>query len=84
MLQNRSATPLLTKLLWDDRCPPCADNGMLTGIDATFADISHGYSEHVWEATAPGHQMGEQASVRILNTATAEWSLNMNVQEFVF
>ena len=61
-----------------------ADNGMLTAIDASFTNIPVGYSEHVWEATAPGHQMGSQASVRLVNTESAEWSLNMNVQEFVF
>ena len=61
-----------------------ADNGMLTALDATFNEIAPGYTEHVWEATAPGHSTGAQASVRVVNTQAAELSLKMNVQEFVF
>jgi len=53
-------------------------------LDATFNEIAPGYTEHVWEATAPGHSTGAQASVRVVNTQAAELSLKMNVQEFVF
>jgi hypothetical protein len=57
---------------------------MLTAVDAVFNEVVPGYTEHVWEATAPGHKIGTQASVRVMNTQAVELSVNMNVQEFVF